>query len=312
MERIRARRQHRHELLAGGRLDVTQEPLFLRHTAPAVAHRDGAPVGERERGDIERVAKGMFGNMRARLAIHAAAGIGRNLFDLDDRASEPTLRRGLDRIRYPTIERRNDRTGERRGRCHGRDGCGSHGSAGWSERHRRARCGGRALRPAIAIRIIERCDCGCRAARVDGLIGRRVGRRRASRRIGRRWLIGWRALIVWRGLVARGLRHQARRTDLIGVAKRRPLTEHCDLERKVRPADSGSLNRAQQRDARPLSDRARFEACLFGFAPPWLALRKPRAATAREHKQQDGAAEIAINRAHGPTMRGALLTALQY
>jgi hypothetical protein len=59
---VRAGREHCRELLAGGGLDVAQEALLFRQTMPAVLHRDMAPIGEREARDVERIAKGVFGN----------------------------------------------------------------------------------------------------------------------------------------------------------------------------------------------------------------------------------------------------------
>ena len=116
VEAVGARRQHGGELLAGRALDVAQESLLFRRAAPAVLHGDPAPVGQREGSDVERIAEGMFGNSRAGLAVHAAAGIGGDLLDLGHRLAEPAHRRGLHRLRDPLIERGDDRTGERRRR----------------------------------------------------------------------------------------------------------------------------------------------------------------------------------------------------
>ena len=77
-----------------------------------------ASVGEREGGDIERIAEGVLGNMRARIAVHAAAGIGGDLLDLDHAGAEPAHRCGLHGIGEPAIERRDDRTGQRRRGLH--------------------------------------------------------------------------------------------------------------------------------------------------------------------------------------------------
>ena len=57
---VGARRQHGRELLAGRGLHVAQESLLLRHSPPAVLHRDAAPVGEHEGCNIERVAECVF------------------------------------------------------------------------------------------------------------------------------------------------------------------------------------------------------------------------------------------------------------
>ncbi len=111
---VGARRQHGGELPAGGRLHVAQKALLFRHALPAVLHRNAPSVGERESGDIQRVAEGVFGNMRVGVAVHAAAGIGGDLLDLDDARAEPAHRGGLHGIREPTVEHRDDRTGQRR------------------------------------------------------------------------------------------------------------------------------------------------------------------------------------------------------
>src|SRR5262249_58410067 len=73
--RVGARRQHRVEHLAGAALDVTQKSLLCRQAAPAVLYGNAPPVGEREGGDIERITEGMFGNVRMRIAVHAAARV---------------------------------------------------------------------------------------------------------------------------------------------------------------------------------------------------------------------------------------------
>ena len=73
MLRIRTRRQHGVEDLAGAALDVAQKSLLLGEAAPAVLHGDPPSVGEREAGDVERVAEGVLGDMRVRIAVHAAA-----------------------------------------------------------------------------------------------------------------------------------------------------------------------------------------------------------------------------------------------
>src|SRR5262245_33369171 len=78
---VRAGCQHCAELTAGRGLHVAQETLFLRQAAPAVLHRDPTPVGEGECRDVERVAEGVLGNARPRIAIHAATCIGGELSD---------------------------------------------------------------------------------------------------------------------------------------------------------------------------------------------------------------------------------------
>ena len=115
MMRIRARRQHGVEMLAGGRLHVAQKSLLFRHAAPAVLHPDAAAIGEHEGSDVERVAEGVLGDMGVRVAVHAAAGIGGDLLDLDHARAEPAHRRRLHGIGKPAVERRDNRTGQRRG-----------------------------------------------------------------------------------------------------------------------------------------------------------------------------------------------------
>ena len=70
---VGAGRQHGGEILARRRLHVVQESLLLRRAVPAVLHRDFVAVGQGELGDVERVAEGVLGNMRVRIAVHAAA-----------------------------------------------------------------------------------------------------------------------------------------------------------------------------------------------------------------------------------------------
>ena len=114
---IGAGRQHGRKLIAGRRLHVVQKALLLRRAAPAILHLDRVAVGQVELGDVERIAEGVFGYMRARIAVHAAAGIRGDLLDLDDGLAEPAHRRRLDRSRDPLIERSDQRAGERRRRA---------------------------------------------------------------------------------------------------------------------------------------------------------------------------------------------------
>src|ERR1700694_1486018 len=111
---VRARRQYRGELLACPALNVEQKSLLFRPAMPAVLDRYRAAVGQYESGDVERVAKGMFGNLRVRIAVHAAAGISRDLLDLDHRLAEPAQSCRLHIAGDPLIERGHDRAGKRR------------------------------------------------------------------------------------------------------------------------------------------------------------------------------------------------------
>ena len=116
---VGARRQHGGELLAGGGLHVVQKALLFRQPLPAVLDRNVPSVGEREARDVERVAEGVLGNMRIGIAVHAAAGIGGDLPDLDDARAEPAHRCRLHGIGEPAVEHRDDRTGQRRRRLDG-------------------------------------------------------------------------------------------------------------------------------------------------------------------------------------------------
>src|SRR5262249_17012611 len=111
---VRTRRQHPGEFTPSGRLYVAQKPRLFRQAMPAVLHRDLASVGEREGGDVERVAEGVLGDAGARIAVHAATGISGNLPDLGNRRTEPAHRRRLHRAGNPAFEFGNHRACERR------------------------------------------------------------------------------------------------------------------------------------------------------------------------------------------------------
>ena len=115
---VGAGRQHGRELLARRQLHVMQESLLFRRSSPAVLHADPVAVSQREFRNVERIAESMLGNVCVRVAIHTAAGIGGDLFDLDDRFAEPMHRGRLHGSRNPPIERGNNRAGERRRRLH--------------------------------------------------------------------------------------------------------------------------------------------------------------------------------------------------
>src|SRR5262249_16317694 len=106
---VRTRRRHRGEFTASGGLYVAQKPLLFRQAMPAVLHRDLASVGEREGGDVERVAEGVLGDAGARIAVHAATGISGNLPDLGNRRTEPAHRRRLHPAANPPFQFRNHR-----------------------------------------------------------------------------------------------------------------------------------------------------------------------------------------------------------
>ena len=122
---------------------------------------DDAAVGEMEFGDVKCVAEGMLGNVRVRIAVHAAARISRDLLDLDHRLAEPAQGRGLHGSRNPLIKRGDDGAGECRGRIHfdRPRRAGHHRPARRAKRRQRRRLGGagiavgawriRRLRPTV-------------------------------------------------------------------------------------------------------------------------------------------------------------------
>src|SRR5262249_43733490 len=72
---VGAGREHGREAITGRALHVMQEALLLRRAIPATLDRDHAPVGKREGGDVEGIAEGVLGDVRVRVAVHAAARI---------------------------------------------------------------------------------------------------------------------------------------------------------------------------------------------------------------------------------------------
>ncbi len=70
---VGAGRQYGGEFFAGCELYVVQKALLLWRAAPAVLHCDLVAVGEYELRDVERIAESVLGNMRVRIAVHAAA-----------------------------------------------------------------------------------------------------------------------------------------------------------------------------------------------------------------------------------------------
>ena len=210
---VGARRQHGVELLTGGRLHVAQKALLFRHAAPAALDRDAAAVGQREGRDVERVAEGVLGNMRVRIAVHAAARIGGDLLDLDDARAEPAHRRRLHRIAQPAVERRDDRARQRRRGLHrdlpeGADGVslrrperrrGRRWRIGWLRIRRRSR------RRVPVARRIGRCRRIAAAARLRHAFGRQVD------------------IIFLRGNARRGQRDRAVRRRGIGRLARRRI-----------------------------------------------------------------------------------------
>ena len=207
---VRTRRQHRAELIAGRGLHVAQKALLLRQPAPAVLDRDFASVGERERRDVERVAEGVLGNARPRIAVHAATGIGGNLFDLDNRRAEPAHRRRLHGAGDPAFELGYDRACERRRRAHRdrRERWRRRDVAGGTQRTRRRLARGRARGVARRARRVDQ-----RPALVG--LGREIIARRAHR--------GRRARFRRR----RGGRHPVGSAKVVGLRRDRGLIDHA-------------------------------------------------------------------------------------
>ena len=113
VERVRSRREHGREMLAGAGLHVAQERLRLLVAARPVAHdRDRAAVRQNEAADVERIAEGMFGQRRAHLVVHAAAGIGAHRVDLRDIG--PEARRAPPAARHRQARRRVRRSSSSR------------------------------------------------------------------------------------------------------------------------------------------------------------------------------------------------------
>src|SRR5215831_6491562 len=189
-------RQNGREMIAGGKMDVAQEPLLFRGPVPPVLYGNPTSVRERESGDIERIAECVFGNARTPGADHATTGIGGDLLDLRDRLAEPSHRRRLYTIANPAIERRDDRTRQRRGwrkccRHDRRDRLPACGTERWQAALRRLinGCLIRALLRLVGWRLVSalwclirrsavsaRCvTCRCTIARQLGIVRNIVG-----------------------------------------------------------------------------------------------------------------------------------------
>ncbi len=184
---------------------------------------DGDPVavGECEGGDVEGIAERMLGDVRAGVAVHAAAGIGGDLLDLDHRLAEPARRSRLHMLADEAIERRYQGAGERRRGRQGRRRGGEHGGR----------------RPADRYGLD-----GCHVATVargshDPGWSERKRRAGGSRRIGRRG-VNW----IGRGRQGSPLDRAGRPRRLIGEAGHRGFAEGRDAE-----ADSPRRRRRDRR-----------------------------------------------------------------
>ena len=110
VEHVRARREHGREIPAGARVRLMQEGALLAvRLLPVVDEVDFPPVGQREAGDIDRVAEGMFGQPRARDVVDGAATIGAEHVDGRDPLPEAGLSVRLDDVIQPGLQRRDHR-----------------------------------------------------------------------------------------------------------------------------------------------------------------------------------------------------------
>jgi hypothetical protein len=111
---VRAGREHGREALACAGMDGAQKSALLGLAFPSALEIHLAAVGEAEARNVERIAEGVLGDGRPRLAVHGAAGIGGDLLDLDDRRAVPGHGRRLNRLVKPRLDIGDERTGQRR------------------------------------------------------------------------------------------------------------------------------------------------------------------------------------------------------
>ena len=80
------------------------------------------------------------------------------------------------------------------------------------------------------------------------------------------------------------------------------LAEGCDLERKLRAANTWARNRVDPDQIGVLFHRAGLQACDFGLGPPRFALLglKKSATATRQRNKDEGADEIQTNSARHP------------
>ena len=240
--------------------------------------------------------------MRARIAVHAAAGIGRDLPDLDDARAEPAHRCGLHGIGEPAIERRNDRTGQRRRRLHRdrpecRNGVALCRPKPRKNRLRPAGGGIGAFRIGRGIAVTRRIGLRTHKGRPGSrlrqpwraleqqidfiLLGRNAGGRQRNRATGHRAIAGLSHRL--RRNLRRRLRDRPAR--LIADASGRPdyfirkaersaaFAERGDLKRILGAANPGARNRTDPHQLCVFFHRAGLQARDFGLGPPRFALR---------------------------------------
>ena len=100
MEDVRARSEHRGEILAGSRMRLMQERSLLLPWILPVAHKlDRAPVGQRETRDVDGIAEGVLGEPFARHVVDRAAAVGSEHVERRDLLAEAGLERRAGRCR---------------------------------------------------------------------------------------------------------------------------------------------------------------------------------------------------------------------
>ena len=110
VEHVRARSQNGGEILTRPGMDLVQKGrLLAAGRLPVARERDPASVGEREAGDVDGVAEGVFGEPGAWPIVDRAAAIGAEDVDGRDLPPEARLSVRLDDIVEPGLQRRNHR-----------------------------------------------------------------------------------------------------------------------------------------------------------------------------------------------------------
>ena len=110
VEHVRARSEHGVEILAGARVRLMQEGALLAvRLLPVVHEIDLAPVGEREARDVDRVAEGVLGKLRAGDIVDSPAAVRAEHVDGLDLLPETGLSVRLDDVVEPGFQRRDHR-----------------------------------------------------------------------------------------------------------------------------------------------------------------------------------------------------------
>ena len=111
VEHVRARPQDGGEIPAGPCVRLVEERgLLAVALLPVVDEIDRPPVGQGEARDVDRVAEGMLGELRAGDIVDGAATIGAEYVDGRDPLAETGLRVGLDDVVEPRLQGRDHRT----------------------------------------------------------------------------------------------------------------------------------------------------------------------------------------------------------